>query len=362
MRPETYHAIIRGQRPGLGAFAARAGFRLASWPYGLAMRARNALYERGWKRVVRAPVPVVSIGNLTLGGTGKTPCVEYVAARLRDRGLRPAILSRGYGAEHHRNDEAMVLEENLPDVPHLQGRDRAALAMTAVEELDANAIVLDDGFQHRRLARDLDLVLLDATVPLAREAIFPRGTLREPVAGLHRAHAIILTRCDQAADVESQLAWLAKRFPNKPVVRAVHAPLELMGGDGVVESLSGLNGAPVAAFCGIGNPDAFRDTLARLGTNVVDFRVFPDHHAYTREDVAELARWADTLPTDATVVATQKDWVKLRMDDLGGRRFRALRIGFRVIAGESELDGLFDRVFPEEIVENAEDDEDETEN
>ncbi len=346
MRPETYLAIVRGQRRGLGARAARAGFRLASWPYGLAMRARNALFDRGWKRIVRAPVPVVSVGNLTLGGTGKTPCVESVAARLRDRGLRPAILSRGYGAEHHRNDEAMVLEENLPDVPHLQGADRAALALAAVEELDADALVLDDGFQHRRLARDLDLVLLDATAPLAREAIFPRGTLREPIGGLKRAHALILTRCDLAPDVEEQAAWLAKRFPDKPVMRAIHAPTELVGAGGIGEPLDGLAGAPVAAFCGLGNPDAFHATLAKLGATVLDFRVFPDHHAYTREDVADLNRWAASLPADAIVVATQKDWVKLRLDDLGGRKFRALRIGFRMIAGEAELDRLLDGVFP----------------
>jgi tetraacyldisaccharide 4'-kinase len=352
MRPETYLAIVRGQRRGLGAHAARAGFRIASWPYGLAMRARNALFDRGWKRTFRAAVPVVGVGNLTLGGTGKTPCVEYVAAHLRASGLRPVIVSRGYGADSHRNDEAMVLEENLPDVPHLQGTDRAALARTAVDELDADAIVLDDGFQHRRLARDLDLVLLDATAPLARDAIFPRGTLREPIAGLRRAHALILTRCDQAPDIEAQARWLAKRFPDKPLMRAIHAPTELVGAGGVGEPLDALAGAPVAAFCGIGNPDAFRATLAKLGATVADFRIYPDHHAYTREDVAELARWAESLPADALVATTQKDWVKLRLDDLGGRTLRAVRIGFRLIAGEAELVRLLDGVFATEN-ENA---------
>src|SRR5437870_5928929 len=144
------------------------------------------MYERGWNERRRAPVPVVSVGNLTVGGTGKTPCVEHVARFYRSRGLRVAVLSRGYGAAAGRNDEAMVLEENLPDVPHLQGPDRAALAFTAVEELESEVLVLDDGFQHRRLARDLDLVLVDATDPWGQGYLFPRGLLRESPASLRR--------------------------------------------------------------------------------------------------------------------------------------------------------------------------------
>jgi tetraacyldisaccharide 4'-kinase len=354
MRPETFLAIVRGRRRGVGAAAARAAFRLLSWPYALGTRVRNALYDRGWKHTFRAAVPVVSVGNLTLGGTGKTPCVEYVAALLRDRGLRPAILSRGYGAEQNRNDEAMVLEENLPDVPHLQGADRVQLAMTAVEELDADALVLDDGFQHRRLRRDLDIVLLDATWPLACESMFPRGLLREPVSGLGRADAIILTRCDQATTADDQAAWLKRRFPTKPVAKAVHAPLELVGPDESREGLEALARSPVAAFCGIGNPDAFRGTLESLGAKPVTFRAYADHHAYTRDDVAELTRWANELPPNAVVVTTQKDWVKLRLADLAGRRLWALRVGFQLIEGESELLELLKRDFTAEDAENAE--------
>ena len=125
---------------------------LASCPYSIGVWGRNKLFDLGWKKSQRAAVPVVSVGNLTLGGTGKTPCVEYVAGFYRHHEYRVAILSRGYGAEGGRNDEAMLLEENLPDVPHLQDRDRVALAVTAVEELESEVLVLDDGFQHRRLA------------------------------------------------------------------------------------------------------------------------------------------------------------------------------------------------------------------
>src|SRR5262249_5942270 len=145
----------------------------------------------------RAPVPVVSVGNLTVGGTGKTPCVEYVARFYRQLDRRAAILSRGYGSAGGHNDEALLLEENLPDVPHLQGADRVALAAAAVEELESEVLILDDGFQHRRLVRDLDVVLVDASNPWGYGYLLPRGLLREPKSSLRRASVVLLTRCDQ---------------------------------------------------------------------------------------------------------------------------------------------------------------------
>jgi tetraacyldisaccharide 4'-kinase len=347
---EAWLAIVRGERRGPLAVLARLGLRLASAPYGLGVRTRNALFDRGWKRVHRAPVPVVSVGNLTLGGTGKTPCVEYVARLYRDMGVQVAILSRGYGGEAGRNDEAMVLEENLSDVPHLQGADRVALATTAAEELEAELLVLDDGFQHRRLHRDLDVVLIDATRPPTCDYLFPRGTLREPASSLRRAGAILLTRCDQvsAAEVEAIREWLARRFPGKPVATTEHRPTELTGGPGDVSSPEAVRGRVVAGFCGIGNPAAFRRTLESLGAAVVNFRTFPDHHNYTRADVDDLTRWAGTLPPEALIATTQKDWVKLRLAALAGRPLRAVRIGltFREGEGQAEFDAALRRVVP----------------
>ena len=331
---------------------ARAGLRVASWPYGLAMRVRNRAFDRGRKRVHTAAVPVVSVGNLTLGGTGKTPCVEWVARFYRERDQQVAILSRGYGAETGRNDEAMVLEENLPDVPHLQDVDRVKLAETAVEELEAELLVLDDGFQHRRLHRDLDIVLIDATRPPARDYQFPRGTLREPASGLRRAGAVLLTRCDQVpeAEVEVIRAWVTERFPDVPVATTEHRPTELVGcneaNEEVHELVESLGGKPVGGFCGIGNPAAFRHTLESLGACITDFRTFPDHHAYTREDVDDLNRWAASLPPDAIVMTTQKDWVKLRVSALGGRPLRAVRIGLHFRDGESAFADVLERVIP----------------
>ena len=322
---EAYGAVIRGERRGPLARLARAALQVASWPYGWGVNWRNRRFDRGKRAVHRAAVPVVSIGNLSLGGTGKTPCVEYVAKLYRELGLQVAILSRGYGAEAGPNDEAMVLEENLPDVPHLQGADRSAIADAAVEELEAELLVLDDGFQHRRLHRDLDIVLIDATSPPHKDWLFPRGTLREPASSLKRANVILLTRCDQVSDAEVNRikAWLAKQSPGVPIATTEHRPVA-----------NELKGATVGAFCGIGNPEAFRRTLESLGATVADFRTFPDHYAYTREDVDELRRWASELPPGATIATTQKDQVKLRLDELSGRPLHTVRIEMKIREGE----------------------------
>lgn len=320
--------------------------RVASWPYGLAVRTRNWLYDHRWKTIHTALVPVVSVGNLTLGGTGKTPCVEWIARFFRQRDAQIAILSRGYGSEAGRNDEAMVLEENLPDVPHLQDSNRVALAETAVEELEAELLLLDDGFQHRRLHRDLDVVLIDATWPPTRDYLFPRGTLREPVSALRRAGAIVLTRCDQVpeGEVEATRSWLAQRWPNTPVATTEHRPVSLMSTDGVSEPVEILAGLPVGGFCGIGNPSAFRCTLESLGARVVNFRSFPDHHCYTGADVDNLRWWAESLPANSVIATTQKDWVKLRLGELAGRRLWAVRIGLHFREGETAFAGVLANV------------------
>jgi tetraacyldisaccharide 4'-kinase len=335
-----YHAIISGARRGCLPVLLRSGLRAASGPYSGAMRVRNWLYDGGWKRSVRAEVPVISVGNLTLGGTGKTPCVEYIARRLRERDVRVAILSRGYGGAASPNDEALVLEENLPDVPHLLGADRVHLARVAVAELDSEVLLLDDGFQHRRLARDLDIVLLDATNPWGYGYVFPRGLMREAPAGLRRAGAVLLTRCDQvdSAAVEALRESVRRVAPDVPIFDTVHRPTEWISSERRALPLEALAGQPMAAFCGVGNPEAFRRTLFQLGVSVVAFRSFPDHHAYTAGDVEDLRQWLRRLPDDGVAVSTQKDLVKLRLTRLGDRDLWALRIQLEVVSDATRLD------------------------
>jgi tetraacyldisaccharide 4'-kinase len=273
--------------------------------------------------------------------------VEWLCRWYRDRDVRVCIISRGYGQEGAINDEGLVLEENLPDVPHLQDPDRVRLAEIAVEELETELIVLDDGFQHRRLARDLDLVLLDALDPFGLRRLFPRGLLREPLGALRRAHAVIVSRADLvSADRRMEIQdEVRRRAGGVPVLEARHAPRDLIDGDGSSCALDGLAGARAAAFCGIGNPEGFRRTLDGRCGEVVGFRVFPDHHPYTAEDVADLGRWADGLGVDL-VLTTQKDLVKLRTSTLGGARLRALRIGLEIVGSPEPLESLLATLLP----------------
>jgi tetraacyldisaccharide 4'-kinase len=337
---QRFLALIRGESRGVGPTLGRFGLRLASFPYGLAIRLRNWMYASGWRIVHHATVPVVSVGNLTVGGTGKTPCVEYIAGFYRGSDRRVAILSRGYGSAGGRNDEALVLEENLPDVPHLQGADRVALARTAVEELESEVLVLDDGFQHRRLARDLDVVLIDVTEARGYGYLLPRGLMREPRSSLRRAGLVVLTRCDQASveRVDAVRREVRRYAPAVPVVETKHGPVELVNSARTSAPLDDLRARPVAAFCGIGNPEAFRRTLTDLGADIHAFRVYPDHHPYDRADVESLRTWLRALPPDGLAVTTQKDLVKLRVDRLGERPLWSLRIRLQVLAGLGELE------------------------
>ena len=349
----TFLAAIRDRRPGVGNRLVRAACWWARWPYAVGILIRNRRFDRRASLAVRVPIPVISIGNLTLGGTGKTPAVEFFARYLRSLDRRVAILSRGYGSDSGPNDEALLLEENLPDVPHLQDRDRVALAGTALEELESEVLVLDDGFQHRRLHRDFDIVLIDATRDIFGEYLFPRGLLREPVSSLRRAHAAILTRCDQASpeSVRLQLAELGRRFPQLLLATARHVAIELIREDLEPLETDSLQNRPVIAFCGIGNPMAFRRTLDDLGATVLDFKTFDDHHAYTRDDVESLRAWAATFPEGTAAVTTQKDWVKLRTPDFAGRPLLAVRVGLAFDSGLPELLARLEAILPEPELE-----------
>lgn len=347
---DYYHRVVSGRERGAWPGILRAGLWLGSIPYGQAVRCRNTAYDWKWKGSYQANVPVVSVGNLTLGGTGKTPCVEYIARFFRDGERRVAILSRGYGSAGGRNDEALVLEDNLPDVPHLQGADRVALAEIAALELESEVLVLDDGFQHRRLRRDLDIVLLDATNPWGHGYLFPRGLLREPRTSLRRAGMVLLTRCDQ---VDSALRTKLKQEVTRlvrdiAVGETIHKPASWINSEQKSLDLTEWTGRPIAAFCGIGNPDAFRRTLADIGQQPAASRAYPDHHAYTRADVAELENWANQQAKDCVVVTTQKDLVKLGVAHLGGKPLWALRIGLHFWSGQETLDHKLNEVLKDE--------------
>jgi tetraacyldisaccharide 4'-kinase len=266
---------------------------------------RNAAFDRGWRRVHRVAVPVVSVGNLAVGGTGKTPLVAWLVDRLRVRGHAAAVAMRGYRGDGAANDEARMLGGAvLCDPDRVRGA-RAAIAG------GATCVVLDDGFQHRRLHRDLDLVLIDATRPWGGGAVLPLGLLREGLRGLRRAHAVIVTRSDQAT-ADELAAITARLLPlGVPIAYARHQPVSLTPlAGGAARAPAALAGVAVVLASGLGNPAGFERTARDLGWAVRATRRFPDHHRYDAADAAELAALA--ARHDAVLVVTAKDAVKLR--------------------------------------------------
>jgi tetraacyldisaccharide 4'-kinase len=296
---------------------------------------------------------VISVGNITCGGTGKTPTVEMVARDLVERGRKPAILSRGYGqaavaGDSHTgatrgNDEYRVLAFNLPRVPHYQGKDRYARGVEAIRH-GADVLLLDDGFQHARLQRDLDLVLIDAILPFGHGRVLPAGLLREPLGTLARAQLLGVTRSHlvPAAVLEALDAELEARCPATPRMHLRTEALECLTLAGVSEDPSVLKGRRVLAFCGVGNPESFRRQILALGAVPLDVVCFPDHHRYTASDIGDLRTRSSALGAD-DVVMTQKDAVKLSVTPTTGS-WRYLRIAQRIARGADVYRQALDRV------------------
>jgi tetraacyldisaccharide 4'-kinase len=293
---------MSGRDRSLGAHALRALTRIGEPFYAGAMRVRNALYDGGLFKTHRLPRPVISIGNLTTGGTGKTPIVCWLASELIKAGHRPAVLLRGYKSTNGRSDEAMLIEQRVgPQVTVVANSDRVAGGSQALRQKpDIDVFILDDAFQHRRVERDFDLVLVDATSPFGFDHVLPRGMLREPRGGLRRADAVLVTRADQVTKdqlIEISSA-LVKLVGDVPVLQASFALDD-----------SAIRGKNAFVFCGIGNPSAFLAQV-RSRTAVTGSRFFPDHHAYSVGDLDEVQTLARSSGAQV-LVTTQKDWVKL---------------------------------------------------
>lgn len=318
-----------GRWRGPAATLMRGGLSVASVGYRGVVGWRNRSYDRGKQPIVRVDVPVISVGNLTTGGTGKTPLVAFLAKWFREQGVRVAIVSRGYGrGDADENDEAAELHQRLPDVPHVQDPDRVAAANVAIDELETQLILMDDGFQHRRLHRDFDIVLIDATCPFGYGHLLPRGLLREPVQNLRRADAVIVTRCDQipAAELQSIEDVVRRHHPAAPIMHCSHRVSGVQEFAGATLTADSLQGTKVALLCGIGNPDAFRRTVRTLGARVISERILPDHAAYDPDTMRSLQHWVAECRSLDYVVCTQKDLVKIRTDRLGGTQLVAVTI------------------------------------
>lgn len=326
---------------------------------------RNAAYDRGWTRQARLPCRVVSVGNLTVGGTGKTACVELIARKFLAWQQRIAVLSRGYGgarrsyilqykagrllvdggeAVHPQGlaDEPQLLARHLDGVPILIGARRDHTGQVACAQFGAQTVLLDDGFQHRRLARDCDIVLVRAGMPLGGWALLPRGPMREPLSALRRAHVIIITKVDETLNTLNALIERLRGInPSAVVVTATHEPDYLIEGlTGAREAPQRLTGQRVALLSSIGDPAGFTATVERLHAGVAWHRAYPDHHRYQADDWAAVLRRLRADPPDA-LVTTEKDWVRLQPVAAAARPSMpvwVLGIRMQMFSGERELD------------------------
>jgi len=321
--------------------------------YNIALKCRRFCYDH-LRKPDRLPAKVISIGNITLGGTGKTPAVIALAYEARKRGHNPCVLTRGYKGKakdtcfiskgegpllnaEQAGDEAFLMAETLRGVPIVKGSNRFRAGIMALE-YDQLAIVnlpqsrlflLDDGFQHWRLHRDIDVLLVDATNPFGNGRLFPEGIMREPFSAFGRADIILITKSDVASewaiyDITDEI----RKYSAVPVFKAFHKPSAVVNSDGESEGPETLEYKKVYAFAGIANPAYFQATLRSIGAEIIGFRKFRDHHLYTQKEINDIKRDAGSHE----IITTEKDLVKLKGMELPGN-LSALKIEFSVDEG-----------------------------
>ncbi|MBP2649997.1 MAG: lpxK [Firmicutes bacterium] len=331
------YQIVYGETGGVMAQIVLLLLKGMSYLYGLAVRTKLGLYKCGLVRQHRLPCRVISLGNITVGGTGKTPTAQLLATAIRDMGYRVVILNRGYRSSwqgqiglvsdgrrmymsvNEAGDEAYLLAKNLPGVSVVIGKNRTITGDYAVENLNADVIILDDGYQHWQLARDLDIVLIDAINVFGNNCLLPRGTLREPLRNLNRAGAFLLTKVDQATDDGKDIikGALAKYNKKALVVESIHNTRYFIEVEDWYKGvrpekvmLEAAKGHKLLVFSAIGNPGSFEQTIWDLGGEVVATERFPDHHDYTMAEMQAVMQEAQDKNAYA-LVTTEKDAVKI---------------------------------------------------
>lgn len=325
--------------------------RCAAGLYRLGWRLRQASFRSGLRPVARLPRAVLSIGNLTVGGTGKTPMTRAIAAMLQARGRGVVVISRGYrgrarqGVHEVSNraallstpelagDEPFMLARQLPGVPVLVGARRTAVGRFALSRYQPHVLVLDDGYQHQQLHRDVNLLLVSADDPFGNGCLLPRGPLREPLAALRRADCVLITTFADESSEAARRLLLAER-PDLPLFVARYEARDLLDlASGARHPLAKLEGASYVAFCGLARPRRFQATLARLPGTCLGSRAYPDHHAYGAADLASLTRHLRQRQGEF-LLTTEKDAVKIEGLRSPGAPILVLRMELRFEPGQ----------------------------
>jgi len=369
LNQEFYRKLISGQSRGLSAIFLRFCLGFAAAGYSLIVRLRNFLYSKSWLKTHHVNAVVFSVGNITTGGTGKTPLVIWLCnyltqnLNLKTKNYGCAILTRGYKATQNSKlktqnygDEPAIIAESCPQAKVIINPDRVAGAVEAVDKSGAKILIMDDGFQHRRLARDLDIVTVDATLPFGYGRLLPAGMLREPISALKRTNAVVITRGDQVTEVE--LAELEQKLqhinPKMIIARSIHAPVCAKSTEDKRIDVEKLKDKRIFAFCGIGNPDAFFETIKGLGCELVGSKIYNDHHHYTENDIADIYNQAKRLKVDL-IITTQKDWPKIAIlipeaQSLGFNiQFAYLKIELKFLTGVDKLKALIEKTLSGKI-------------
>jgi tetraacyldisaccharide 4'-kinase len=295
-------------------------------------------------RPVRLPCRVISVGNITLGGTGKTAIVEFISRYLRDKGHKIAILSRGYkktseGSGDYKavGDEPYMLSRNLGNIAVIVNRDRIKGAQEAFREQGADTVILDDGFQQWKIKKDLEIVAVDAVNPFGNRHLLPRGILREPLSSLRRSDIFLLTKVDLNPQYHKLRDFLARLNPGALIVDSIHRPVGFypLGNNQELSGPDALKGETAALVSGIGDPDSFEALVKSLGINVGLSLRFPDHHNYSAQDVKDIILQS-RKKNIAKIITTEKDAVRLLPEDAANQqmRFFVLRIALKITVNE----------------------------
>lgn len=328
--------IAQGKKKGLLVLALKPFLCILSALYGIIVRLTYLCYARGILPGYRPRVKVISVGNISLGGTGKTPFVKFLAGYLLKQGRKTAILSRGYSM-----DEPRLLEQGLPGARVVIGRDRVKSAKKMEDEGWAEVIILDDGFQHWRLKRDLDIVMIDSRIPFGNRRMIPRGILREPLACLRRADIFVLSKADMADNLVLLKEELSVINPGALVIESAHRPAYFYDMEGDKKGLDALRGKDICLLSGIGDPDSFKESVAKLGAGLALIFEFPDHYGYKKEDILKIVELCRGKYID-TIVTTEKDLMRLPCVNFG-REVKVLILKMELEVTVNE-ESLFNRV------------------